>query len=220
MRNTLTENWVLKLLALVSALILWFFVMGEQRLERSYVVPLVLENVPRGMMVANEVPGQVEVRISGPRTMLMKLQADDVRISVDLRDLQPGLTSFKRLEERLNIAGPLRVTRISPAYVDVKLEPVATRMVPVKAALRGEPARGFILQTVRVNPAEVALEGAESEVAQVKEVWTTNIDIEGVRENLRLMRPLSYRGRYSAVRGAPTVAVEVMIGRDAQEDQR
>jgi YbbR domain-containing protein len=82
MLKKLTENWVLKLLSLAFALVLWFFVMGEQRLERSYSVPLELENMPAGMMVANDIPSYVELRISGPRTLLMNLNPEDIGISV------------------------------------------------------------------------------------------------------------------------------------------
>jgi hypothetical protein len=51
MLSVLSENWVLKLLSLAFALILWFFVMGERKLEVGYAVPLELKNVPAGMMV-------------------------------------------------------------------------------------------------------------------------------------------------------------------------
>ncbi|RME37657.1 MAG: YbbR-like domain-containing protein, partial [Deltaproteobacteria bacterium] len=120
----LTENWFLKLISLVFALMLWFFVMGERRQEIGFTVPLNLVNIPEGLMVANEVPNLVDVRVSGPRTVLMNLSPQDISISVDLKDLKPGVTSFKRLDERLNIPSALKVTRLSPSYIDVKLERV------------------------------------------------------------------------------------------------
>ncbi|MCD4687939.1 MAG: YbbR-like domain-containing protein, partial [Desulfuromonadaceae bacterium] len=84
MLKKLTENWALKLLALVFACILWFFVTGEQKLELSYSVPLELKNMPVGMMVANDIPSMIDVRISGPRTRLMNLQLQDIVITVNL----------------------------------------------------------------------------------------------------------------------------------------
>jgi YbbR domain-containing protein len=164
MLERLAENWVLKVLSLVFALVLWFFVMGERKLEVGYAVPLELQNVPDGMIVTNEVPSLVDVRISGPRTLLMNLRPTDVHISVDLKGLKPGLTSFKRLEERLNIPSGLKVTRLSPSFVDVKLERIREKAVPVKVLLNGTPAEGFRIAEVRTEPDQVTVEGAEGEL--------------------------------------------------------
>ena len=81
MFKLLTENWTLKLLSLVFALILWMFIMGERRLEVGYRVPLELQNIPAELMIANEVPSLVDVRVSGPRTLLMKVSDNDISIA-------------------------------------------------------------------------------------------------------------------------------------------
>jgi YbbR domain-containing protein len=211
MLTRLLENWALKLLSLVFALILWFFVMGEQKLERSYAVPLELKNIPSGMMVANEVPSQVEVRIAGPRTLLMNLRIEDIRISVDLKDLQPGLTSFKRLEERLDIPGPLKVTRLSPSYVDVRLDHIDVRTVPVRPLVQGRPAEGFTVEKVLVRPDKVTLEGAGSELAHIQFVETVVVDISDAREGVTVMRSIDHRGRYTRVKEPLVVEVQVSI---------
>ncbi len=203
----------MKLLSLAFALILWFFVMGEQKQEISYAVPLILKNVPAGQMVANEVPSQVDVRISGPRTLLMNLQPKDISIAVDLKGLEPGLSSFKRLEERFNLPSALKVTRLSPSFVDVKLERIKTKKVPVKTVISGIPAEGFKFETIRFKPTEVAIEGAESELKDVSQVETDPIDIEGVQDNFTLIVPINYRGKYTTLKEDKTVEVQVTISR-------
>lgn len=210
MLSVLSENWILKLLSLVFALILWFFVMGERKLEVGYTVPLELKNVPPGMMVANEVPSLVDVRLSGPRTLLMNLGPKDISISVDLVDLKPGLTSFKRLEERLNIPSGVKVTRLSPSFIDVKLERIREKKVPLKVVFSGLPAEGFQLGSVRLKPEQVTVEGAESEIKDITEVPTDPVDVEGVKASFTLMVPISYRGKYTWLRDSE--AVEVRVG--------
>jgi YbbR domain-containing protein len=211
MSGGLTRNWFLKLLSLVFALVLWFFVMGEQKLEVGYVVQLELKNVPPGMMVANEVPSLVDVRVSGPRTLLTNLRPKDISLSVDLRDLQPGLTSFKRLEERLNIPSALKVTRLSPSFVDVKLERVKEKSVPIRAVLSGTPAEGCKIGAVQISPNQVVVEGAESELKDINEVVTEEVDVEGVKESFTLMVPLNYYGKYTSLKEQKTAEVRVTI---------
>jgi YbbR domain-containing protein len=211
MLNVLSDNWVLKLLSLAFALILWFFVMGERKLEVGYAVPLELKNVPPEMMVANEVPSLVDVRLSGPRTLLMNLSPKDISISVDLVDLKPGLTSFKRLEERLNIPSGVKVTRLSPSFIDVKLERIKEKVVPLKVVFSGAPAEGFRLGDVQLKPDRVTVQGAESEIKDVTEVATDPVDVDGVKESFTLMVPISYRGKYTWLNDSEAVEVRVSV---------
>lgn len=209
----LTENLFLKLLSLAFALILWFFVMGEQKQEVSYAVPLIIKSVPPGLMVANEVPNQIDVRISGPRTLLMNLQPKDISIAVDLKGLEPGLSSFKRLEERFNLPSALKVTRLSPSFVDVKLERIKSKKVPVKAVVAGVPADGYKFDSIQFSPAEVAVEGAESELKDVNLVETDPVDIDGGKDSFTLIVPLNYRGKYTKLRDDKTVEIQVAISK-------
>ena len=207
----LTENWTLKIISLSLALLLWTFIMGERRLEVGYPVPLELQSLPEGLMVANEVPSLIDVRVSGPRTLLAKVSPNDIRIIVDLADLKPGLTTFKRLEERLNIPRGLRVTRLSPSFIDLKLERIKQKLVPIKIILSGEPLAGFKIGKVRVVPDEVIVEGAESELKSVSEVTTEDVDLKGVNEGFSLIVPLVHRGTYTHFKDEKTTEIQVEI---------
>ncbi len=211
MFKLLTENWALKLISLVLALLLWMFIMGERRLEVGYRVPLELQNIPKELMVANEVPSLVDVRVSGPRTLLMKVSPNDISIIVDLTDLKPGLTTFKRLEERLNLPNGLRVTRLSPSFIDLKLERIKQKLVPVKIALVGEPLSGFQVGSIRAVPDEVIVAGGETELKSVSGVTTEEVDLTGVNEGFSLIVPLVYRGSYTYLKDEKTTEVQVEI---------
>ena len=211
MFKLLTENWTLKLLSLVFALVLWMFIMGERRQEVGYRVPLELQNIPQGLMIANEVASVVDVRISGPRTLLMKVSQNDVSIAVDLTDLQPGLTTFKRLDERLNLPSGLRVTRLSPSFIDLKLERVRAKQVPVKIVLAGEPLQGYQLGSIKAVPAEVIIEGAESEMKSVRQVTTEPVDLTGVNAGFSLIVPLEHQGTYTYFKDERTSEIQIEI---------
>ncbi len=211
MLEKITENWLLKLVSLVFALILWFFVMGERKLEVGYSVPLELENLPPGLMIASDLPTTVDVRISGPRTVLMNLHPRDISVSVDLEGLPPGTTSFRRLEERINLPSGLRVTRISPASVDMRLERVRQKRVPVEPVLTGAPGEGFRITDVLVIPAQVTVEGAESELREINRVVTAAVDVDGVRQGFTQSVPLNFRGDFTSLVNHATVEVRIAV---------
>ncbi|OQY20574.1 MAG: YbbR domain pair protein [Desulfobacteraceae bacterium 4572_35.1] len=218
MFKIITKNWHLKLISLFFALLLWLFVMGEQNSEVGYTVPLELKNLPVGLVVANEVASLVDVRISGPRTLLSKLQPSALSMSVDLHGLKAGLTTFKRLDQNLNIPSMLRVSRLSPSYVEVKLERIREKKVPVHVLISGEPEDGVKLGKVRLNPSAVVVEGAESEVKNVDAVETELVDITGVDESFTLTVPINYRGTYTALKNQKTVEIVVQIVRTQPEN--
>jgi len=206
-----TENWTLKLISLIFALLLWMFIMGERRLEVGYLVPLELQNIPEELMVANEVASLVDVRVSGPRTLLMKVSPNDISIVVDLTDLKPGLTTFKRLEERLNLPSGLRVTRLSPSFIDLKLERRKQKEIPVKITLAGEPLPGYQIGRIMAVPDKVVVEGGETELKGVSEVTTESVDLDGVNEGFSVIVPLVHRGTYTYLKDDKTVEVQVEV---------
>ena len=211
MFKLLTDNWTLKLISIVFAILLWMFIMGERRLEIGFRVPLELQNIPSELIIANEVPSLVDVRISGPRTLLMKVSPNDISIIVDLSDLKPGLTTFKRLEERLNLPSGLRVTRLSPSFIDLKLERIKEKMVPVHIALTGEPLFGFKVGSVRAVPEKVSIAGAETELKGINEVKTESIDLTGVNEGFSVIVPLIHNGTYTYFKDEKTADVQVVV---------
>lgn len=208
------NNWVLKLISLAFAVILWFFVMGESRMEVTHIVPLEYESPPEGLMIASEVPTSVSIRISGPRALQSNLSPNDISLTVDLHDLSAGVTSFKRLEESLNIPVGLKITRISPSYVDVKLERVRDREVPVRVVLTGDPAPGFMVRKYKAIPAKVVVSGAESELKGVSEVVTEGIDLTHVQESFSQTVAISYIGNYTRLKETKTVEVQVELRPD------
>ncbi|MCK4537025.1 MAG: YbbR-like domain-containing protein [Desulfuromonadales bacterium] len=209
-----TENWILKLVSLAFAVVLWFFVIGERNLEVSYIVPLEYQGLSKNLIIANEVPSSVSVRIAGPRALLMHHTAGDVSIAVDLKELPAGVTSFKRLEESLNIPTGLKVTRISPSYVDVKLEHIREKSVPVRVVLSGKPVEGYKVTKTRVEPEQIAVFGAGSELKAVSEVVTESIDLTGVQESFSQTAPIDYVGNYTYLEKQKTVEVEVLLAPD------
>ena len=214
MIEKLSENWVLKLISLAFAIVLWFFVMGESRMEVNHIVPLEYENLPDGLMIGNEVPTSVALRISGPRALQVNLDPNDIELSVDLKGLSAGVTSFRRLDETLDIPSGLKITRISPSFVDVKLERIRERTVPVKVIVTGEPAPGFLVKSFSAVPETVVVAGAESELKGISEVVTEGIDITNVKESFTQTVAMSYIGNYTDLKDGKTVEVQVVLEPD------
>lgn len=206
-----TENWQLKLMSFGFSLILWFFVMGERRMEVGYTVPLELLNVPEGLVVVSEVPNTVDVRLSGPRAMLADLDEKDIRISLNLAELKPGVSTFRRLDEHLRLPVGVRLMRTSPSSIDVKLDQIIEKELPVRPQLSGKPANGYRLLAAEVIPARVTVRGPEVEVSRLSEVVSDRIELDGVKASREVIIPLGYRGKFSRLKDVENVRVYLRI---------
>ncbi|TLN17668.1 YbbR-like domain-containing protein, partial [bacterium] len=61
MRRALTENMGLKIVSLLTAILLWMFVIGEKQSDVQITVPLSLTNLPVDMVITSRVPSSVNV---------------------------------------------------------------------------------------------------------------------------------------------------------------
>lgn len=91
MMNKLDKKWQLKIICLLMAIVLWFFIINEQNpmSEGSYTVPIVVENLDSQYITSN-VPKTVYVRLSGPRNTIINVGPSDIKAYIDLSDAQEG----------------------------------------------------------------------------------------------------------------------------------
>lgn len=187
MRAFFTENLGLKLVSLLLASALWAFVQTQHASEVAYFVPLELSGLPPNLVITNDVPPTVSIRVAGPRAQQTLLTPRKLALSIDLSGIQPGMSAFEISREQLSLPTGLTLTQISPERVRIEVEPLATKEVPVEWTTRGEVATGYRLnlQLSSIAPDRVTVGVAESEAAGLERIETRPVDVEGLRGDLR-----------------------------------
>lgn len=175
----------LKFLAIALAALLWLTVAGEHVVERGMRIPLEFLNKPQDLEIVGDLPTVVDVRISGPSTLLSRMDPGDVGAVLDLSAARPGVRIFPLRTASVRLPYGLEVTQIVPSTVQIELERSASRTVNVRPAIEGQPAPGFVIGSVVPNPATVEVIGPASRIAQLTEATTEPIPIDGQRENVR-----------------------------------
>ncbi|HOV98158.1 MAG TPA: diadenylate cyclase CdaA [Bacteroidota bacterium] len=122
LNNLFRQNYREMIIALVSTLILWFFFVHESKIDyRTYILPVVLENVPSTLVVKSIEPQEVEVTFSGPRRQFLVLNEKSLKITVTIFNGREG--TYRRTITRSNIAFPegLSVEYIHPQQIIIQL---------------------------------------------------------------------------------------------------
>jgi len=186
----ITKNPTLKIISLILAIILWVFVKSKSGGEVGLVVPLEFYRVPSSFIVTQVTDEAINVRVNGSFLQLERLPTREIRARIDLSRARPGANSFDILPDNFNIPRGLEVTQISPSSVKVELDSVMEKVVHVKAAVKGRPARGYRITKVSVDPPYITLQGARSQLTGLTEVSTEVVDISGLKETVRVEAPL------------------------------
>ena len=165
-------------MALVIAVVLWSSVVGQENSEVSIRVPLELSNIPAAMMVGNEVPTDVDVRIFGSQRRIRLAVARPLAKILDLSGLSEGEHFFLLRPEDFNLPDGVEAIRVSPSNLQVNLLRTATNSVTVRPVLHGAPTEGFMVQDTVFSPAKVQVTGTVRDMDNLDWVWTVPIDID------------------------------------------
>jgi YbbR domain-containing protein len=174
---SLKKNKGLKLLAFLLALAAWFAVGTEERTETTLQMALELRNIPKNLMVTNEIPSQLEVRVQGPRSVIRELTDDKLHKQVDLSRAKAGTYTELLTPNSLNFPRGVVVTRIRPSALSIALDQALIRRVEVQPVIKGSPAPGFEIGEIVVNPKEALVRGPNRDMNQLKFINTIPIDI-------------------------------------------
>jgi hypothetical protein len=122
LRELVTQNLGLKVLSLIMAVVIWFFVDVGKEMEISMAVPVLFKNIPAGLVIAGAPPPPINVRLKGPKISLLKFREERPSLLLDMKGAGEGLTGFPGLEGMITLPEGVRVTRVTPAAMEVRLE--------------------------------------------------------------------------------------------------
>lgn len=183
MKKFFTTNIWLKLISLMMAVALWFFVIMSGRSEVTMNVPVKFINVPDKSEVV-DYPKSISVTIEGQEQLLKYLKPDDVKAVIDISDAKSGRSFYTVSKKNINLPKPFLVTGIDPETFSLTIERQLTKVVPVKPHIVGAPEKGYKISAIKVAPGAVTLEGPESAISKIEVARTEPIDITGINSNL------------------------------------
>ncbi len=205
------KNLPYKILALALAVILWYFVVGEERAEVGLTIPLELVNIPRDLIVVNTVTHGIEIRINGPRSLVRALSTENLSKSLDLSNTKPGTVTFSISSEGIPLSRGVKITRIHPTTVVVVLQKLHIRKVQIKPRIIGKPAFGYELAAVKISPEQVEIAGPDNVVDEIESLWTKPVDLQGTKANLKQRTSLDFRNLQIYLTKEVPVEVEVVL---------
>ncbi|MCC7129711.1 MAG: hypothetical protein IT297_04865 [Anaerolineae bacterium] len=190
----LGENVGAFLLALILAIAVWVTAVvaadpNEQRTLRPHTLEVIGQ--PAQLVIVNQVPGQVRLTLRAPRSRWTELEDNPglVKTWIDLIGLEPGMHTVE-VKSQVDIS-PIRYVAVEPRFVDVQLEPLVRREIPVHYVVRGELPLGYRSGAARLDPEMIVLSGAQSAVEAVNQA-RVELNISGAVDTITRTVPVEF----------------------------
>jgi YbbR domain-containing protein len=205
------SNLRYKVVALLAALLLWGVSHSTSSVERGFDIPVVPSNVPEDLVITGQSTDAVNIRVRATNAALRRLSVAELSYPVDLAGARAGTTEREVELAAVNLPRGAQVVSRSPARLEFTLERRSTRAVKVRPDIDGEPAPGFVLGEVTVEPPRLRISGARSEVLRLSEVLTETIDVTGANASLEKKVRATPGGLHVWMDGPSEVTVRIAI---------
>jgi len=184
MMTWLTRDWGLKLVALVLAIGLWFYAVGEESVEIERTVPLEVHVQNKQMSILKSSVKKVRVKLVAPRTRISEIASKDIQAkhTIGAEVKTAGDYSFRLEAREIRVPSPdIRVLEISPSVIVVTLDEVIVQKLLVSPTFVGEPAYGYKVKEdeIRIDPNALLVEGPKGQLEKMDAIPTERIDLVG-----------------------------------------
>ncbi|HCP95129.1 MAG TPA: hypothetical protein DIT92_00930 [Anaerovibrio sp.] len=162
------HNLPAKILALLGAVILWFFVMNDQNpsVNSTFTVPVYTINGPDGYTVKLK-PRDVTVKIKAPRASFTAAKPEDFKAYVDLEEAVEGTN---KLRVRTVVPQGFEVVDISDETIEVTMEALIEKQLSVNVQITGNTGAHSALEKIVPEKESIKVTGPRSNVARVSHV--------------------------------------------------
>lgn len=201
------------LVAFVAACLSWYAATGQRRATisvRNTRASLTLVNLPGDLVLTSGVPDTISLQLRGPLSLIAK-KNDTMEVYLDLSEAHPGKKFYAIDLAAIPAPQEIEILSAEPAEIEIELERLVVRSLPVQPMLEGIPAPGFVVGAVRAQPEQARVQGPERRLAQLEVLETAPISVEGATATLDLNVDLQIDDPFIRVLNSLALKVRIEI---------
>jgi YbbR domain-containing protein len=182
-RRLVVENAGIKLVAILSALALFFIAREETIREVEIDVPVVVSAYPKDRVLLSQPPSVIRVRVRGNLQKLTDVLARRTPYELDLSGYGTSQTAYIQLDTIEDHLGEgVKVLSISPSRFEVDLDMMETRRVPVAVDIIKGPGPYWRVaqERMEVTPRFVDITGPSTMLDTIRQIHTEPLDLSNI----------------------------------------
>ena len=184
--DKLLHNWPIKLLCLVVAIFLYIFHQASLVEHKNFVVPLkIIEN---GQVThIQQVPDTITISVRALPEDISNIHQSDFEAILDLSTLTDAgeytIPVIVNIKDKLKELEALEISIKPDPSIKIKVEKKIVKYIPLKASVSGEPAFGYQVESVQLEPSTACVIGPESIVNKITELYTDKVVVNNAEVN-------------------------------------
>ena len=210
-RDLFLKDWHLKVVSLVFSILLWSLVVGQEKAEIGLSIPLEIVNLPNHMVIANDIPSSIEVRIFGPRSIIKNIAGQNLTKVIDLKNASVGKMVMRFSTHDFSLPGGVKVLRIKPSIVTLDIQPLLRKSVIVKPVIESRPAPGYEIEKVDVQPITTQISGPANVVRKIKRLELMPVSVKDIKKTITAITTPDTQKYRISIEGASKFKVTVHI---------
>ena len=175
-----SKNLRYAFLAIAISMVIWGIAHGGANTQKEYDLPVVFDGLPDDLVITDQSTNKINVRVKGSRAAFRNAKFSDLEYVETVSGGKPGRARYEVNDQRLNTPRGLQIVGLSPSEITVRFERRGRKNVKITPVVEGQPAEGYKLGEVAIEPQRVWLTGARSRVIRMTEVPTESIDVSGL----------------------------------------
>jgi YbbR domain-containing protein len=180
LRHLLFDHALLKLIAFIIAVLMWYGVARDPVSEIAVRIPIEFSRPPADLDYATDVMPQAQIRLRGPARVLRDMPPESVRLVLDLQSAVPGERTYDLNPDQIRVPHDVEVLQVTPSRLRLVFDKRETRQVAVHPRIVGTLPPGYHIESVVANPATLTITGPARHVDAVESALTDAIDATGV----------------------------------------
>jgi len=170
-------NWQYRIIAVILAFFFWYLISGQEKVEIWLTVSVEITGMPPDHVIRSGMVSTIRVRCRGTSTILNRLETGRLSYTLDLSGVEKGPNAVVLDPKKINLPGAIEVVEIMPHRLELDIDLLKTKTVPVRINWQAYINPDYELREVRVEPEHVRISGAARILDRIEEIETRHIEI-------------------------------------------
>ncbi|MFP4346869.1 MAG: diadenylate cyclase [Desulfococcaceae bacterium] len=178
------------LLSLFFVFTVWYQLTRGSDTLVSLEVPLEFYNRAPDMEIIDTSVHTVQLYLSGSGQLIQSLKPEQLTVRLDLAQLDAGENILPVDLENITTPPGILLRRVEPSSVQLFLDKIAEKEVPVQVTWAGELDPNLIITDAEVDPPKVRVRGGHRLIDRITTLYTEPVDLNGITSSDTITVPL------------------------------
>ena len=180
-RDIIIHNFLIKIMALFIALLLYLYVGLGKRVEKVIRIPLSLEKEPKHLTISGTLPPKaLSLTMVGTRGGITKVNFNEFYATINLEKAKQGRNTYYPVLVG-DIPKGVKVETITPDRIILEFSRLHQKLITVEPAFVNQLKGGVIMSNHTIRPRRIWISGPKSILEDTVNLYTEPIDLVKVK---------------------------------------